>query len=48
MRIEADAALLAGEPGLVGGFDRIPLEPESIDLAVSLLSLHEAMTFPAR
>ena len=33
-------------PGLVGSLDRIPLEPESIDLAVSLLSLHEANDIP--
>ena len=46
VRIEADAALLDGEAGLVGSFDQIPLEPESIDLAVSLLSLHEADDIP--
>jgi SAM-dependent methyltransferase len=46
VRIEADQAFLRGEPGIVGSFDRIPLEPESIDLAVSLLSLHEANDFP--
>ena len=36
----------AAKPGLVGSFDQIPLEPESIDLAVSLLSLHEANDIP--
>jgi SAM-dependent methyltransferase len=46
VRIEADAALLSGEAGLVGSFDQIPLDPESIDLAVSLLSLHEADDIP--
>ena len=46
VRIEADAAFLGGEAGLVGSFDQIPLEPESIDLAVSLLSLHEADDIP--
>ncbi len=46
MRVEADAALLGGEAGLVGSLDHIPLEPESIDLAVSLLSLHEANDIP--
>lgn len=46
LRIEADAAFLGGEPGAVGNFDRIPLEPESIDLAVTLMSLHEANDVP--
>jgi SAM-dependent methyltransferase len=46
IRIEADQALLGGEEGLVGSFDHIPLAPESIDLAVSLLSLHEANDLP--
>jgi SAM-dependent methyltransferase len=46
VRIEADPAFLAGEEGSVGSFDRIPLAPESIDLAVSLLSLHEANDIP--
>ena len=45
-RIEADAALLGSDAGRVGSLDRIPLEPESIDLAVSLLSLHEANDIP--
>jgi SAM-dependent methyltransferase len=31
---------------MVGSFGHIPLEPESIDLAVSLLSLHEANDLP--
>ena len=46
VRVEADAALLGGEAGLVGSFDQMPLEPESIDLAVSLLSLQEANDIP--
>ena len=46
LRVEADAALLGGDDGRVGSLDRIPLEPESIDLAVSLLSLHEANDIP--
>jgi SAM-dependent methyltransferase len=46
VRVEADLAFLCGEPGIVGSFGHIPLEPESIDLAVSLLSLHEANDLP--
>ena len=46
VRVEADAALLGGGPGLVSPVDRLPLEPESIDLAVSLLALHEANDIP--
>ena len=46
LRVEADEALLGGDAGLVGSLDRVPLEPESIDLAVSLLSLHEANDIP--
>jgi len=45
-RIEADKVFLGGENGLVGSFDAIPLEPESIDLAVSLMSLNEANDLP--
>jgi SAM-dependent methyltransferase len=45
-RVELDRSLLGGEDGLVGSFDRIPLQPESIDLAVSLLSLQEANDLP--
>jgi SAM-dependent methyltransferase len=46
VRIETDESLLDGADGLVGSIDRIPLEPESIDLAVSLMSLHEANDIP--
>jgi SAM-dependent methyltransferase len=46
LRVELDRSVLDGEDGVVGSFDRIPLEPESIDLAVSLLSLHEANDLP--
>lgn len=45
-RIEADEVLLHGTEGSVGGFDDIPLGPESLDLAVSLMSLHEANDLP--
>ena len=46
LRVEADAALLGGDAGRVGSLDRIPLDAESIDLAVSLLALHEANDIP--
>jgi SAM-dependent methyltransferase len=46
IRVELDDRLLGGEAGRAGGFDHVPLEPESIDLAVSLLSLHEANDLP--
>ena len=46
LRVEADGALLGDDAGRVGSLDRIPLEPESVDLAVSLLSLHEANDIP--
>ncbi len=46
IRIEADAAFLAGGPGLVAAPEHLPLEPGSIDLAVSLLALHEANDIP--
>lgn len=46
MRIEADAAFLRGEPGLVAAPEQVPLEPGSVDLAVSILSLHEANDIP--
>jgi SAM-dependent methyltransferase len=46
LRIELDASFLAADQGLAGSFERIPLEPESMDLAVSLLSLHEANDLP--
>lgn len=46
LRIEADAAFLAGAPGRQGGMEALPLAPESIDLAVSLLSMHEMNDLP--
>lgn len=45
-RVEADPAFLAGGDGLVAPPERVPLAPESLDLAVSLLSLHEANDIP--
>jgi SAM-dependent methyltransferase len=45
-RIEADAALLDTEGGLLAEPGHVPLDPASIDLAVSLLSLHEENDLP--
>ncbi|RUM97767.1 methyltransferase domain-containing protein [Pseudaminobacter arsenicus] len=45
-RIEADPTFLAGVPGLVAEPEILPLEPESIDLAVSLLALQETNDIP--
>lgn len=44
--IEADAALLGGEKGTLAAPETVPLPPESIDLAVSLLSLHSVNDIP--
>lgn len=46
LRVELDERLLRGDSGRAGGFDHIPLDPASIDLAVSLLALHEANDLP--
>lgn len=46
LRIEADAAFLRGAPGRVAEPEQVPLEPGSIDLAVSILALHEANDIP--
>jgi SAM-dependent methyltransferase len=45
-RVEADAALLGGEKGTLAEPETVPLPPESIDLAVSLLSLHSVNDIP--
>lgn len=45
-RVETDAAFLGKDKGGVGSFDRIGLDAGGIDLAVSLLSLHEANDLP--
>lgn len=45
-RIEADPAFLAGAPGVLAEPEILPLEPESIDLAVSLLALQETSDIP--
>ncbi len=46
VRVEADAALLSGADGIAGRPGVVPLAPESIDLAVSLLSLQDENDIP--
>lgn len=46
LRLESDATFLGHDEGRIAQIGHIPLEPESIDLAVSLLSLHEANDLP--
>lgn len=45
-RVEADPAFLAGAPGTVADFETVPFEAESLDLAVSLLSLQAMNDIP--
>jgi SAM-dependent methyltransferase len=45
-RIEADQAFLGGAPGIVTEPETLPLEPDSMDLAVSLLALQDANDIP--
>lgn len=50
-RVEADAAFLAGDAlagdmGVVSAPGHAPFEPESVDLAVSLMTLHEENDIP--
>ena len=45
-RVEADAAYLGDEAGIVAVPGHVPLEPASIDLAVSLLSLQDENDIP--
>jgi SAM-dependent methyltransferase len=45
-RLEADAAFLAGTPGVLATPETVPLEPASLDLAVSLLSLQAMNDIP--
>lgn len=45
-RVEADAAFLGDEAGVVATPGRVPLEPASIGLAVSLLSLQDENDVP--
>lgn len=46
LRVEADPALLGGGSGLVSPVERLPFEPASLDLAVSLLALQEVNDLP--
>lgn len=46
VRVEADAAFLDGRPGLVAPLETVPFQPESLDLAVSLLSLQAMNDIP--
>lgn len=46
LRVEADAALLAGEDGTIAPPESVPFAPESLDLAVSLYGLHEVNDVP--
>ena len=46
MRVEADSAFLEGVEGLLASPETVPFPPESLDLAVSLLSLQEANDIP--
>jgi len=46
VRVEADAAFLNGRPGLVSALETAPFPPESLDLAVSLLSLQAMNDIP--
>lgn len=45
-RIEADAALLGDGQGMIATPETVPLPAESLDLAVSLLSLHSMNDIP--
>jgi SAM-dependent methyltransferase len=46
IRVEADERLLSGGPGIIAAPEHVPLPPESLDLAVSLMSLHEMNDIP--
>lgn len=46
VRVEADAAFLDGQPGLLAPLETVPFPPESLDLAVSLLSLQAMNDIP--
>jgi SAM-dependent methyltransferase len=47
LRIESDARLISeGFQGVLAEPEHVPLEPQSIDLAVSLLTLHEVNDLP--
>ena len=46
LRVEADAAFPGAVDGAVAAFETLPFEPESLDLAVSLLCLHAMNDIP--
>jgi SAM-dependent methyltransferase len=46
VRVETDTVFLGGGPGLVAPQETVPFEPESLDLAVSLLSLQAMNDIP--
>jgi SAM-dependent methyltransferase len=46
VRVETDAAFLNGAAGSVAPLETVPFEPESLDLAVSLLSLQAMNDIP--
>ena len=46
VRVEADPAFLAGEEGIVATAETVPFEPDSLDLAVSLLALQSTNDIP--
>ncbi|MDX8533837.1 methyltransferase domain-containing protein [Mesorhizobium sp. VK25A] len=46
VRVEMDEAFLAGNPGLVAPAETVPFEESSLDLVVSLLSLHAMNDIP--
>ncbi|TIR27327.1 MAG: methyltransferase domain-containing protein [Mesorhizobium sp.] len=46
IRVEADAMFLGDAAGLVAPLETVPFEPESLDLAVSLLSLQAMNDIP--
>ncbi|MDN2578360.1 methyltransferase domain-containing protein [Aquibium sp. ELW1220] len=48
LRIEADPSFLDEDEGLVADGDRLPFEPGSLDLVVSLLNLQEADDMPGQ
>ena len=48
LRVETDDIFLEHGEGLVAVGDRLPLDPESLDLVVSLLSLHETDDLPGQ
>lgn len=46
IRVETDAAFLDGGDGIVSGPETVPFEPQSLDLAVSLLAMQEINDIP--